>query len=190
MSGHGQRCGQRSGVATPPGGCDLDCPEWCRDTNLMSRHGASFQEVATWNDVATWPGGRLPGRVTTSARTACARPALAARVTRARQAFCASSSAHDMGTASAVCARPGFWVCTLCTKPSFVIVHCLGLLFGHCSWTLFKNTVHKVKKKKKNKQKEYKIFKNFLGGDLIYMRYSYCIYYKCIDVVCEIFSGV
>ena len=62
MSRHGQRCGQRSGVATPPGGrdldcpewCrDLDCPEWCRDTNLMLRHGASFKEVATWNDVAT-----------------------------------------------------------------------------------------------------------------------------------------
>ena len=41
-------------------------------------------------------------------------------------------------------------------------VHCLGSLFGHCSWTLFKNTVHRVKKK------EYKIFKIFLGGDLIY----------------------
>ena len=53
MSRHGQRCGQRSGVATPPGGRDLDCPEWCRDTNLMSRHEASFQKVATWNDDAT-----------------------------------------------------------------------------------------------------------------------------------------
>ena len=29
------------------------------------------------------------------------------------------------------------------------------LLFGHCSWTLFK-------------KKEYRIFKNFLVGDLIY----------------------
>ena len=44
-------------------------------------------------------------------------------------------------------------------------------------WTLFMDTVHMVskkkkqktkKKKKKKKKKEYKIFKNFLVGDLIY----------------------
>ena len=61
MSRHGQQCGQRNGVATLPGGRDLHCPEWCRDTNLMSRHGASFQEVATWNDVSTWPGAGCLG---------------------------------------------------------------------------------------------------------------------------------
>ena len=39
-------------------------------------------------------------------------------------------------------------------------------LFEHCSWTLFMDNVHRVSKKKK--KKEYKIFKNFLVGDLIY----------------------
>ena len=138
-----------------------------------SRHG---------NDVATWlgrPGGRdlevmsrpslgrareggrdmrpRPGRYARDLRTLSARPVLAARATCTRQACCARNSAHGMGTARAVCARPGFWVCALCTQPSFVTVHCLGVTI----WTLFKNTVHRVKKK-------YKIFKNFIGGDLIY----------------------
>ena len=103
-----------------------------------------------------------PGRYERVLRTLSARPALAAHATCVRQAYCARSSAHDMGTARAVCARPGFCVCAQCTQPSFVTVHCLGLLFGHYSWTLFKSTVHRVKKKK------YKNFKNFLGGDLIY----------------------
>ena len=83
-------------------------------------------------------------------RWLCARP-----VGRAR------SSAHDLGTACAVCARPGFWVCALCTQPSFVTVHYLESLFEYYSWTLFKSTVHRVKK-------NYKNFKIFLGGDLIY----------------------
>ena len=89
-----------------------------------------------------------PGRYARDLRTLRARPALAVRATCARQACCAGSSAHDMGSARAVCARPGFWVCALCTQPSFVTVHCLGSLFGHCSWTLFKSTVHRVKKKR------------------------------------------
>ena len=52
--------------------------------------------------------------------------------------------------------------CTvLCTvQPTvWVTVH------GHCSWTLFMNTVHRNLLKKK---KEYKIFKIFLVYDLIY----------------------
>ena len=91
-----------------------------------------------------------PGRYARDLRTLRARPALAVRATCARQACCAGSSAHDMGSARAVCARPGFWVCALCTQPSFVTVHCLGSLFGHCSWTLFKSTVHRVKKRVQN----------------------------------------
>ena len=102
-----------------------------------------------------------PGRYTRDLRTLNPRPVLAARATCVRQACCARSSTHDMGTECAVCVRPGFWVCTLYTQPSFVTVHCLGSLFGHCSRTLFKSTVHRVKKKYKN-------FKIFLGGDLIY----------------------
>ena len=124
---------------------------------LMSRPGLVVQEVSTWERCRDLASGRLPGRVATSARPACARPALAVRATCARQACYARSSAHDIGTARAVCARPGFWVCALCTRPNFVIVHCLGLLFGHRSWTLFKNTVHRVKKLKKN-TKNLKIF--------------------------------
>ena len=94
-------------------------------------------------------------------RTLSGRPALATRVTCARPTCCARSSAHDMGTAHAVCARPGFWVCTLCTQPSFNSVHCLQSLFwGNCSWTLFMNTVHRdlLKKKKKKSTKLLKIF--------------------------------
>ena len=75
--------------------------------------------VATWSfEVATW--GKLPGRVATSARPTSARLVLAVHVTCARPVGCALSSANDLGTARAVCARPGFWVCALCTQPSFV----------------------------------------------------------------------
>ena len=103
--------------------------------------------VATWSfEIATW--GRLPGRVVTNARPASARPALAVCAACARPVDCARSSAHDLGTARAACARPCFWVCALCTQPSFVTMHCLGSLFGYCSWTLFMNTIHKVKKKR------------------------------------------
>ena len=88
--------------------------------------------VATWSfEVSTW--GRLLGRVATSARQASARPVLAVRMTCARLVGCALSSAHDLGTAHAVCTRPSFWVCALCTQPSFVTVHYLVSLFGHCS---------------------------------------------------------
>ena len=107
--------------------------------------------VATWSfEVATW--GRLPGRVTTSAR-----PTLAVCVTCARPVGCARSSAHDLGTARAVCARLGFWVCALCTQPSFVTRHCSG----H-----YLNIVHRVFQKKK--KKDYKIFKNVVVYDLKY----------------------
>ena len=48
--------------------------------------------------------------------------------------------AHGLG---AVCAQPGFRVCTLCTRLSFDSEHCSESLFG----SLFMNTVHKVFKK-------------------------------------------
>ena len=103
-----------------------------RDMKLMSRHRVIFRRIATWIvmsrprpsavgqfgiatwsfEVATW--GRLPGRVATSARPASARPALAGHATCARSACCVRSSAHDLGTARAVCGRPGFW-CAHCT---------------------------------------------------------------------------
>ena len=117
-----------------------------RDIDLRSRPG--LLELG----VVTWGLGHDGGRRSCARDKACM---------RARPVCCARSSTHDMGTTRAVCMRPGFWVCALYTQPSFVTVHYLGSLFGHCSWTLFKNTVHRVKKKYKN-------FKNFLGGDLIY----------------------
>ena len=89
-----------------------------------------------------------PGRYARDLRTLSAQPALAAGATCVRPACCGRSSAHDMVTACAVCARPGFWVCALCTQPSCVTGHCLGSLFGYCSWTLFMSTVHRVKKKR------------------------------------------
>ena len=84
--------------------------------------------VATWSfEVATW--GRLSGCVATNALSAGVRP-----VGRAR------SSSHDLGTARAVCARPGFWVCAVCTQPSFVTVH----YFRVTVWTLFTGFKKKV----------------------------------------------
>ena len=96
----------------------------------------------------------------------CARPAHAMRAT------CAGC-ARDMLATSLLCVqqRPRHGHCAQCAcdlvsgcvhcapNPVFVTVHCLGSLFGHCSWTLFMNTVHRVKKKK-----EYKNFKNFFLG--------------------------
>ena len=92
-----------------------------------------------------------PGRYARDLRTLSARPALAVRAACVRQACCARSSAHDMGTARAVCARPRFWVCALCTQPSFVTVHCLGSLFGHSLRALGKKYIYT------------KILKIFLG---------------------------
>ena len=71
--------------------------------------------------------------------------------------------------------RPGHYVRSVHTTwvlgvrtvhpTQFCTVHCLGLLFGHCSWTLFKSTVHRVKKKNftQNLFKSTKILKIFLG---------------------------
>ena len=46
--------GRRNGVATPFGGLDLEWPERCRDTNLMSRHGLASRRSRPGNDVVTW----------------------------------------------------------------------------------------------------------------------------------------
>ena len=128
MSRHGQRCGQRSGVATPLGGRDLDCPEWCHDTNLMSRHRASFQEVATWNNVATWPGAGFLG-VSRQVHAQHARDLRWLRATCARQASCARSSAHVRAT----------WV--LGVRTVHPTQFCDSVLFRVTVWTLFMNTV-------------------------------------------------
>ena len=119
---------------------------------LRSRHQS---EVATWGQAA-WA---CRDECTPSMRATCAG---CARDMCATSLLCAQQRPRHGHCARSVRARPGFWVCAPCTQPSFVTVHCLGSLFGHCSWTLFKNTVHRVKKKK------YKIFKNFIGGDLIH----------------------
>ena len=79
MSRHGQRCGQRISVATPPGGRDLEWLEWCRDTKLMSRHGLASRRSRPGNDVATWPGAGQGKEVATCA--------------------------HDLGAMRATCAR-------------------------------------------------------------------------------------
>ena len=75
------------------------------------------------------------------------------RTLSTRPACCARSSAHDMGTARAT------WV--LGVRTVHPTRFCDSALFKVTVWTLFTNTVHRVKKKYKN-------FKNFLGGDLIY----------------------
>ena len=88
-----------------------------RDMGLTSRPGLVVQEVATWErcrDLAwgwTRERGRnmrpRPGRYARDLRTLSARPALAVRTTCARPACCTRSSAHNLGTARAVCTRPG-----------------------------------------------------------------------------------
>ena len=101
---------------------------------LMSRHGPpTIGKIC----VATSFWGRDIGA---TARSSAREQALM----RARPACYVRSSAHDVGTARVVCARPGFWVCALCTQPNFVTVHYLGSLFGQCSWILFMSTVHRV----------------------------------------------
>ena len=108
---------------------------------LMSRPGLVVQEVATWERCHDLAWGRLPGRVATSARPACARPAHAERETCAgcgRDQLAVRPAAPTTWALRAQCARPWFWVCALCTQPSFVTMHCLGSLFmdivqEHCS---------------------------------------------------------
>ena len=139
---------------------------------MVSRHGSGcpmeigvttpFFEVATWAVLVGQKGGRdlspRPGRYARDLRTLSTRPVLAVHVTSARPVGCAHCSAHNLGTARAVCERPRFWVCALCTQPSFVTVHCSGSLF----MTLFMNTVHRDLKKK------YKNFKKIFVYDLKY----------------------
>ena len=91
----------------------------------------------------------------------------AAPTTWALRAQCARDLSYGCAHSAP---NPVLIQCTVCR-------HCLG----NCSWTLFMNTVHRDKKKKSTK-----FLKIFLCM-ISYMRYSYCIYYKCIDVVCEIF---
>ena len=53
----------------------------------------------------------------------------------------------------AQCARDLVSGCAYCAPNLvFVTVHCLGSLFGHCSWILFMNTVHRVNKKVQKKK--------------------------------------
>ena len=127
MSRHGQRCGRRIGVATPPGGRDLEWLEWCRDTKLMSRHGLASRRSRPGNDVATWLGARQGKEVVTCAHDLGVVRA-AAPTTWALRAQCA----RDLGFGCAHCA------------PNQVLIQCTVLqsLFGHYSWTLFMDTVH------------------------------------------------
>ena len=85
------------GVATkvlgPDRGVSMGRAEAGRDINLRSRPGLLKLGVTTW--ALGRDGGRL----------SCAHDE--ARM-RARLACHARSSAHDLGTARAVCARPGF----------------------------------------------------------------------------------
>ena len=108
MSRHDSGCLVVAGVATKvlgrDNGVSMGGEEAGRDIDLRSRPGLLKLDVTTW--ALGHDGGRR----------SCARDQ--ARM-RARPAYCLHSSAHDLGTACVVCARPGFWVCTLCTQPSF-----------------------------------------------------------------------
>ena len=152
MSRHGQRCGQRNDVATP-----IDVATWsgldgvatpirCRDmmlAALMSRHRS---EVATWGQAA-WA---CRDKCTPSMHETCA------------------GCARDMRATSLLCAqqrpRHGHWARSV--RATWVLgvrtVHptqfCDSALFRVTVWTLFMDTVHRVKKKKSTK-----FLKFFLG---------------------------
>ena len=134
------------GVATKVFGRDrgvtVGRAEAGRDIDLRSRPGLLKLGVTTW--ALGRDGGRRSRR-----NCACDQALM-----RARPTCRAPSSAHHLGTARVVCAQPRFWVCALCTQPSFDLVHCLQSLFG----SLFMSTVDKGSKKKKRVQKILKIF--------------------------------
>ena len=63
---------------------------------------------------------------------------------RPRHGACAATTRLRERRARGLFAQPGPWVCALCTRPSFDLVHCYESLFG----SLFMNIVHEVFKKK------------------------------------------
>ena len=102
----------------------------------MSRHGLASRRSRP--RTMSRPGGRLPGRVATSARPACARDKPAVRAVAPTTWALRAQCARDLGSGCARSApNPVLIQCTVCS-------HCLG----NCSWTLFMNTVHREKKKR------------------------------------------
>ena len=65
---------------------------------------------------------------------------------RPRHGACAATTRLRERRARGLFAQPGPWVCALCTRPSFDLVHCYESLFG----SLFMNTVHEVFKNNNN----------------------------------------
>ena len=118
-----------------------------RDMGLMSRPGLVVQEVATWERCCDLAWGRLPWRVATSARPACARPALAARAT---SLLCAQQLPRHGHCARSVRAT---WV--LGVRTVHPTQFCDSALFRVTVWTLFMDTVqeHYSQGKKKRVQK-------------------------------------
>ena len=100
----------------------------CRDPVLRSRPGLALRPSRRDFNVATWASG--------CRKDPCHDIILRSRHRRSgwdRLRGRVATSAH------LACARPGFWVCALCTQPSFGFRSLLG--------SLFMDTVHRDKKK-------------------------------------------
>ena len=191
--GRDQEMGWLGCFMSRPGkrGRDKEGLKRCRDPVLRSRPGLACVRSRPGFDIATWSGAgqekrhrdlalvSRPGQASESAGAHPTRGDL--RSMRPRPWRCARYLVCIRARQRAVCARPRFYVCALCTRPSFEIVHCLG--------SLFMDTIHEhyshgfQKKQKKRVQKK---LKNFLCMTS-YMECLPCITYECIDEVCEIF---
>ena len=99
---------------------------------LTSRPGLVVQEVATWERCRDLAWGRLPGRVATNTRPACARPAMAARATCTRPAM----------AARVTCARSVRATWVLGVRTVHPTQFCDSALFKVTVLTLFMDTVH------------------------------------------------
>ena len=139
---HGQVRG-RAGVL----GCPTALQTTRHDLAAAATRVKSARDMGLYRNtifVSRLGGGGGGGGVGQSARSTQQRCDMTQRVATRRP------SALRVRDQSAVCTQLGSWVCSLCTRPSFEIVHCLD----NCSWTIQEHC-SQVKKTKYKKNKNF-----------------------------------